>query len=375
MLYEIHMLKNYGPVNLNRDDAGSPKTVNFGGSVRNRISSQCLKRSWRTSPVFRDAVAESNLGVRTRKFPLLVKEKLIELGVSEDLAEAVMPAISGLGNKEGKENKDPSSTAQVVFYSHDDIDRVAVAVKTKLEGCASVKEVRKLKAKDLLAEISDVSVRPVSVDIALFGRMVTCDAFRDVEAACQVAHAVSTNKQAVESDYFTAMDDLLTGGSMDENGAAMIGDFEFGSACYYAYANIDSDALRDNLSYADDPDLLVKKTIPALIQAMAFSNPSGKQNSFAGHTLPSVIMVECKEQKIPTNLVNAFVEPVYGGKDLIRDSAQRLADEADLTARNFGLKVKERLWFIVDKYEVKPASATKVCKNFQELVDAVSATM
>ena len=36
MLIEIHMLKNYPPTNLNRDDLGSPKTCVFGGSNRSR---------------------------------------------------------------------------------------------------------------------------------------------------------------------------------------------------------------------------------------------------------------------------------------------------------------------------------------------------
>ena len=59
MLYEIHMLKNYPPTNLNRDDTGAPKTCLFGGAMRGRISSQCLKRSWRTSPSFRAEISIS----------------------------------------------------------------------------------------------------------------------------------------------------------------------------------------------------------------------------------------------------------------------------------------------------------------------------
>ncbi len=80
MLFEIHMLKNYPPVNLNRDDTGAPKTCVFGGATRGRISSQCLKRSWRTSPLFRAEIGEENLGVRTRKLPALVAEELRRLG-------------------------------------------------------------------------------------------------------------------------------------------------------------------------------------------------------------------------------------------------------------------------------------------------------
>ena len=375
MLYEIHMLKNYPPTNLNRDDTGAPKTCLFGGVTRGRVSSQCLKRSWRTSPSFRAEIGDENLGIRTRKLPVLVAEKLVEMGVSPEFAEAILPRLTGIGNKEGKETKDGSATAQVIFYAKEDIIAVAETVKGFLDKCKTVKDVQKLKAKDIQAAVSGGDVRPVTLDIALFGRMVTSDAFRDVEASMQVAHAISTNKVAVESDYFTAMDDMLSGGSMDELGAAMIGDVDFNASCYYVYASIDTDALADNLKYAEEPEEIIRKAIPALLRAMAFTDPSGKQNSFAGHVMPSVVMVECKEKKIPTSMVNAFVEPVGKGGDLVKESARKLADEVDMIARNFGLEVKERLWFCVDKYDVKPETATKVCATFPALMEAVSASL
>lgn len=375
MLYEIHMLKNYPPTNLNRDDTGAPKTCLFGGVMRGRVSSQCLKRSWRTSPSFRAEIGDENLGIRTRKLPVLVAEKLVAMGVSQEFADAIQPRLTGIGNKEGKETKDGNATAQVIFYAKEDITAVAETVKELLDKCKSVKDVQKLKAKDIQAAVSGADVRPVTLDIALFGRMVTSDAFRDVEASMQVAHAISTNKVAVESDYFTAMDDMLSGSSMDELGAAMIGDVDFNASCYYVYASIDTDALAENLKYADNAEEIVRKAIPALLRAMAFTDPSGKQNSFAGHVLPSVVMVECKEKKIPTSMVNAFVEPVGKGGDLVKRSAEKLADEVDMTARNFGLEVRERLWFCVDKYDVKPETATKVCTTFPELVEAVASSL
>jgi len=95
MLYEIHMLKNYPPTNLNRDDTCSPKTCLFGGGNRGRISSQCLKRSWRTSDIFRQAVGEENLGIRTRMLPSLVVEKLLEMGVSPAYADMVGDGLYG----------------------------------------------------------------------------------------------------------------------------------------------------------------------------------------------------------------------------------------------------------------------------------------
>ena len=375
MLYEIHMLKNYPPTNLNRDDTGAPKTCLFGGVMRGRVSSQCLKRSWRTSPSFRAEIGDENLGIRTRKLPVLVAEKLVEMGVTQEFADAIQPRLTGIGNKQGKETKDGNATAQVIFYANEDIAAVAETVKALLENCKTVKDVQKLKARDIQAAVTGADVRPVTLAIALFGRMVTSDAFRDVEASMQVAHAISTNKVSVESDYFTAMDDMLSGSSMDELGAAMIGDVDFTASCYYVYASIDTDALAENLKYAENTEEIVRKANPALLRAMAFTDPSGKQNSFAGHVMPSVVMVECKEKKIPTSMVNAFVEPVGKHGDLVKQSAEKLAAEVDMTARNFGLEVKERLWFCVDKYDVKPESATKICATFPELVEAVGASL
>ena len=373
MLYEIHMLKNYPPTNLNRDESGAPKTCVFGGTTRGRISSQCLKRSWRTSPLFRAEIGEEHLGVRTRKLPDLIAEKLLEMGVSQEYVDAVKPRITGFGTKEGKETKD-GKTAQIIFFAPEDVTSAAEAIKPMLDACKAVKDVEKLKAKDLQNAISDASVRPITLDIALFGRMVTSDAFRDVEASMQVAHAISTNRVCLESDYFTAMDDLLNGADLDEKGAGMIGDVDYNASCYYLYASLDTDALRENLRFSEDPDAIVKKALPALLRTMAFTDPSGKQNTFAGHVLPSAVMVECKEQKVPTSMVNAFVKPVSGA-DHVEESIRKLAAEADMTARNFGLPVADRLWFCVDKYGLKPECAAHTFASFPELVDAAVAVL
>ena len=103
MLIEIHMLKNYPPVNLNRDDGGAPKTCFFGGVQRGRISSQCLKRSWRTSDIFRSL---GSFGIRTRSMPSLVGEKLAGLGIGQEFVEEAVKKLTGVANKEGKMNKD-----------------------------------------------------------------------------------------------------------------------------------------------------------------------------------------------------------------------------------------------------------------------------
>ena len=76
MLIEIHMLKNFPATNLNRDDTGAPKNCIFGGVQRGRISSQCLKRSWRNSDTFHEL---ESFGIRTRNMPAIVGKNGVEL--------------------------------------------------------------------------------------------------------------------------------------------------------------------------------------------------------------------------------------------------------------------------------------------------------
>src|SRR5271166_825289 len=47
MRVELHLIQNFAPSNLNRDDTGAPKDCEFGGCRRARISSQCVKRAVR----------------------------------------------------------------------------------------------------------------------------------------------------------------------------------------------------------------------------------------------------------------------------------------------------------------------------------------
>lgn len=195
----------------------------------------------------------------------------------------------------------------------------------------------------------------------------------------QVAHAISTNKLNMESDYFTAMDDLLSGATMEEKGSAMIGDTDYNSACYYLYASLDTDVLRENLKYTPDAEALIRAAIPALVRTMALTNPSGKQNSFAGNVLPSAILVECKEEKVPVSMVNAFVHPIKpepgNGYDLVKGSIQALAGQVDSIQSGFGLTVQYRFWFCPAPYSIRPNCETAVCASLPELVEKVAGTL
>ena len=365
MLIEVHMLKNYPPVNLNRDDSGAPKSCFFGGVQRGRISSQCLKRSWRTSDVFKRV---GSYGIRTRKLPELVAEKLIEMGIGADYAECAREKLTGIANKEGTTTKD-GMTAQIVFYAEEEIERVAQRVKEAIESDGDLKTFSKRTIKDFDAMKDDAKISPTSADIALFGRMVTSDYFMNVDASMQVAHAISTHAVNRESDYYTAMDDLLKAG--EETGAAMIGDTDYNSCCYYEYASIDTDILEENLKNAQGKEELIRKLIPALLQAMAFSNPSGKQNSFAGQIMPDAVMIECKQDKIPLSYVNAFEipVPVWGSNPkIVETSIQRLAEHVDCMDRAYNLQILSRGWF-APRFPDKKPEKSKSFENFTALID------
>lgn len=366
MLIEVHMLKNYPPVNLNRDDSGAPKTCYFGGAQRGRISSQCLKRSWRMSETFRQL---GSAGVRTRRMPEQVADRLRERGIAEEYVARAQQMLTGIVNKEGKEKKE-GYTEQIVLYAPQDIDKLTDAVVKAIEADGDAKKFKARKAGDFKKLVDDADTRPITADIALFGRMVTSECFRDVDASMQVAHAISTHAVSRESDYFTAVDDLLKG---DETGAGMMGDVDYNSCCYYEYAALDVDQLKENLKDTDGCDELVAKLIPTLLRTMTVTNPTGKQNTFAGQVLPAMILVECKRDKIPLSYVNAYETPIsaYGGRGIVGKSIDALLAHVEAMDRAYQLPIVHRAW-LLPGYEKEVRLAGEGVPSLAALLDAVS---
>lgn len=369
MLIEVHMLKNYAPANLNRDDTGSPKSCVFGGVTRGRISSQCIKRNVRQSELFiKDC---GDFGMRTRKLPQLVADELKKRGVSEDWITAAIKKVTGFGNKDGKENED-EITAQIMFITPEEVRIAADCIGEVIKESKDVKVFEKFKAKDIQAMMSKAGIRPMTLDIALFGRMVTSDAFRDVEASLQMAHAISTNRLEREFDYYTAVDDLVSNEGEEDSGAGMIGDTEFNSNCYYMYHNLDLDQLLKNLDGSENAKEVAKQSAKVFLRAFAYTSPSGKQNSFAAHQLPSVICVEFKEEKIPVSYANAFLIPAKPsmGKDLVCDSIEKLVLHINNIQDCFNdIKVKKRIWFNMAK-DINPPKNAETVSNMEELLKA-----
>jgi CRISPR system Cascade subunit CasC len=304
MFVELHLIQNFAPANLNRDDTGNPKDCEFGGVRRARISSQCIKRAIREHPVFPQTTAVEK-GTRTRWLARAVSEKLEESGKPKESADkaAVAFATELLGDMDKKE---PQRSNVLAYLDADEIQMIVDGLLEDWEaaeaGDATPNIVKKL-AKNL-------GVFTSAPDVALFGRMLARKPTTlKLDAACQVAHAISTHRVTMEMDFYTAVDDLKQD---EETGAAMMGFTAYDSACFYRYARLDWEQLVKNL---DGDAALARRTVEGFLRASVAAIPTGKQNSFAAQNPPNFLLAVVKPQGMAWSLANAFERPVRPGND------------------------------------------------------------
>ncbi len=297
---QLHLLTAYPASNLNRDDTGRPKTVDFGGAPRLRISSQSLKRAWRTSPVFEERLGE-RLGKRTQRLGEDVEKRLLDGGMAAKDATATARRIAEVfGKLADATDDDPTYIRQLAFVSPEERARAMELADRALAG-----EEIDPKPAALLGRTDGAA------DIAMFGRMLADNPGYNREAAVQVAHAFTTHKSAVEDDYYVAVDDLKDAADTDDLGTSFIGVQEYGSGLFYLYACIDCDLLARNLG---GDAALAADAAEALLHAAATVSPRGKQASFASRARASFVMAERGSQQ-PRSLAAAFIKPVRLGED------------------------------------------------------------
>ncbi len=334
MLIELHLLQNFAPSNLNRDENGAPKNCIFGGATRARISSQCLKRAAREAFRTERLLPRERLAERTLLLVGEVADRLAARGRDRVTARTVIAAAL---NSLGLAVKDGGKTEYLLFLGSDEIGRLAhlcdqhwntlaTFASTATTGADDENgaKARKKASKEglpseLVKSLQDSLDGGKAADLALFGRMIANKADLNIEASSQVAHAISTHQVAAEFDFYTAVDDLQPD---EETGAGMMGTVEFNSACFYRYANVDLDQLTHNLG--GDHELALQ-TLEAFIQASVEAVPSGKQNSMAAQNPPSLVMAVARERGL-WSLANAFEKPVraHEGSGLIEASVLRL---------------------------------------------------
>lgn len=206
-----------------------------------------------------------------------------------------------------------------------------------------------------------------AADLALFGRMIADRPDFNVEAASQVAHAISTNHVTTEFDFYTAVDDLKP---QDTAGADMLGTVEFNSACFYRYANIDIAALLRNLKGDTE---LARQTVAAFIRATVDAIPTGKQNSMAAHNPPTLVMAVVREHGA-WNLANAFLKPARpeGQLDLMQTSIDQLDTCWAKLASMYGSRDMRGVWIATQEPQRLAALKTYlVAANGGSQVDAL----
>ena len=293
---QLHLLTSYPPSNLNRDDTGRPKTALLGDANRLRVSSQSQKRAWRTSETFEVALA-GHLGTRTK---LMGKKVFIDLkngGLDEKAARECAKQIARQFGKPKSDKKTENDAdleiEQLAHFSPEEEDAIKALTSTLIT--------RKDKPTD--DELKLLSHPRRAVDIAMFGRMLADAAEFNVEAAMQVAHAITVHRATVEDDYFSAVDDLNKQG---DTGAGHIGERGYGAGLFYLYLSIDRELLTKNLG---GDATLAFRALTALVNTVTKVSPTGMQNSFASRAYAGYVLAEKGNQQ-PRSLVQAFLKPV-----------------------------------------------------------------
>ncbi|CAM4212826.1 type I-E CRISPR-associated protein Cas7/Cse4/CasC [Nocardiopsis rhodophaea] len=323
---DVSILQTVPPSNLNRDDAGTPKHAAFGGVRRARVSSQAWKRATRVH--FAESVPYADRATRTKKIIELLTGRLTErTGLDKEKSQRLAAAlVEPLGIKKSQKNEDKS--AYLLFFGKAQLDGIV----DLMDGRAD--ELAELDDQALKEAVKEINVEAVlttghPAEVALFGRMVADIPRLNVDAATQVAHALSTHPVETEFDYYTAVDDENPD---EETGAGMIGTVEFNAATLYRYATVGIHQLRDNLS--DDTE--TAHTAKRFVESFALSMPTGHQNSFAHRTVPQLVLL-CLRTDQPVNLASAFEKPVLSRSGIAEQSMGKLAEEFRAVATTWGM--------------------------------------
>lgn len=322
---QLHLLTSYPPSNLNRDDLGNPKTARMGGVERLRVSSQSLKRAWRTSETFQQALS-GRIGTRTKRLGVEVFEALSAAGIAEKPAKEWAGQIAKVYGAPKKDN-----ALEIEQLVH-----VAPEERATLDELVATLAREKRAPSD--EELDTLLHTQTAVDIAMFGRMLAAKTQFNGEAAVQVAHAIGVHSSTVEDDYFTAVDDL----NRNDPGAAHIGESGFAAAVFYQYLCINRDLLKQNLA---GDETLTQKALRALVQAAVTVGPSGKQNSYASRAYAHYALAEKGSQQ-PRSLSLAFIRPVTGD-DYAAQAVQQLERVRDNMDKVYGACADSREQFNV----------------------------
>ena len=351
---QIHTLHSYPAALLNRDDSGLAKRMPFGGAVRTRISSQCLKRHWRVAQdeFSIHSIPGAEAAVRSRN---IVERKVIAPlrgtgSYGEDVLTAVEAAfnVGVYGDSGTTESGRQPLLLGLPEVKHLQEKAAAICVEHPNDANAA-----KSAADDLFSPrrgegnnfraFRDAARLPAGLEGALFGRMVTSDPGANIDAAVHVAHAFTVHAEESESDYFSVVDDLQQ--EDEDAGAAHIGDMELTAGLFYGYVVVDVPGLVSNLEGCDarewesaDRDMAAS-VIEHLVHLIATVSPGAKLGSTAPYGYADLMLVETGGRQ-PRSLANAFRSPA---RAQIEDATQRLSGHLDKLDNSYGAAETRRV--------------------------------
>lgn len=303
---QIHTLTTYPAALLNRDDSGLAKRMPYGGVLRTRISSQCLKRHWRIAedPHALQAIDGASRAFRSRE---LVTNKVFgDLHAPDAVVEKLEPEFQ----KAVYGDKGTSRSArQTLLLGEREIAWLQSEAKRLTdEAGGDAKQAETLAVawrkdfRDNIKAMREVTTLPGGLTSALFGRMVTSDPEANITAPVHVAHAFTVHGEESESDYFTAVDDLAE----DAPGADTIQETELTSGLYYGFVVVDLNGLMDNLGPAADE--LAGPVLHNLVHLIAEVSPGAKLGSTAPYSRAGFMLLEAGDRQ-PRSLAEAFQTP------------------------------------------------------------------
>ena len=320
---QIHTLHSYPAALLNRDDSGLAKRMPFGGAVRTRISSQCLKRHWR---VAQDEFALKNIAGSTsaiRSRNTVERRVMQPLRDGGQVAEDVLAAVGTAFNVGVYGGRGTSETGrQPLLLGLPEVEHLhqrAAAIcaehsndaKAAGDAATALFTARRGEGNNFRALLDSVRL-PAGLEGALFGRMVTSDPGANIDAAVHVAHAFTVHEEESESDYFSVVDDLQ--GADEDAGAAHIGDMELTAGLFYGYVVVDVPGLVSNLEGCDADQwdsadrTLAAKVVEHLVHLIATVSPGAKLGSTAPYGYADLMVVEAGTRQ-PRSLANAYRDP------------------------------------------------------------------
>ncbi len=340
-LIELHILQSFPVSCLNRDDVGVPKTATFGGAMRARISSQCLKRAIRLRA--KELCPELFKGERSKLIVRPIAEAAERHGAPANKApEASKKFCDGLAtfDESAFKNKGILKVKTLMFLSPSEREEIGKELAAILKESKDAKALDK-KIKSATSKVQEAKLKDAA-DIALFGRMVATDHSLTVEGAAMFSHALSTHRADNDIDFYTAVDDRQredpTVEEEDRAGSGMMGTLEFTSAVYYRYVGLNLGLLGDDFHLSALSAKDRQRVVDSFLRAAILAVPGARKNSMNANTLPGYVLGLVKDKGQPLQLVNAFENPVRAKNGLMGASITALNEHHEQLKKTWGIK-------------------------------------